>query len=116
FSAPGTGGSFYQTYGEDGNSLWGDPLFVNSSFTNFDPMLSPSSRALGAGVSGSDIGAKGVSGPDVTPPATVSNLAFSQVFDLSAVLTWAAPGDNGSSGTVTSYDLRYSTSPITAAN
>ena len=31
-------------------------------------------------------------------------------------LRWTAPGDDGSQGRATAYDLRYSTSPITAAN
>jgi len=31
-------------------------------------------------------------------------------------LTWTAPGDDGSVGQAQSYDLRYSTSPITGAN
>jgi hypothetical protein len=31
-------------------------------------------------------------------------------------LTWTAPGDDGTVGRATRYDLRYSTSPITAAN
>ena len=31
-------------------------------------------------------------------------------------LQWTAPGDDGLVGQATSYDLRYSTSPITAAN
>lgn len=116
FSAPGTGQPFYQTYGEDGNSLWGDPLFVNASFTGFDPRLQPGSPAIGAGFGGSDIGARGSSGPDVTPPAAVANLAFAQVLDVRAVLSWTAPGDNGTSGTATTYDLRWSLAPITAGN
>ena len=33
-----------------------------------------------------------------------------------AILTWTAPGDDGSVGTATSYDLRRSASAITAAN
>jgi hypothetical protein len=32
------------------------------------------------------------------------------------LLTWTAPGDDGTTGTVTSYDIRYSTSQITEAN
>lgn len=36
--------------------------------------------------------------------------------DVSVTLTWTAPGDDGSSGTATSYDVRYSTSAITEAN
>jgi hypothetical protein len=31
-------------------------------------------------------------------------------------LTWTAPGDDGSTGQAASYDIRYSTSPITSGN
>lgn len=116
FSAPGTGQPFHGAWGEDGNSLWADPAFANTSFTTFDARLRPGSPAIGAGSGGSDIGAYGPSGPDLTPPAAITNLAFSQVLDVSAVLAWTAPGDNGSSGQAASYDLRYATFPITAAN
>ena len=34
----------------------------------------------------------------------------------SATLTWTAPGDDGSTGTASVYDIRYSTSTITEAN
>jgi hypothetical protein len=34
----------------------------------------------------------------------------------SVTLTWTAPGDDGMAGRATAYSLRYSTSPITAAN
>lgn len=116
FSAPGTGQPFYNAFGEDANSLWADPLLANASFTSFDGELLPGSPAIGAGTGGSDIGALGVSGPDVTPPAAVADLAFAMVNDLNVVLSWTAPGDNGNSGTATTYDLRYATFPITAAN
>lgn len=33
-----------------------------------------------------------------------------------ATVTWTTPGDDGITGTATQFDLRYSTSPITAAN
>lgn len=116
FSAPGAAQPFFAAYGEDGNSLWADPVFANNSFTGFDPALQPGSPAIGAGSNGSDIGAKGSAGVDVTPPAQVTNLAFSSILDISVVLGWTAPGDNGTSGTATNYDLRYATFPITAAN
>lgn len=116
FSAPGTGQPFYNAFGEDANSLWTDPRFANNTFTAFDPALQPGSPAIGAGSDGSDIGAKGSAGVDATPPAAVTNLAFSQVLDIHATLSWTAPGDNGTSGTATTYDLRYATFPITAAN
>src|SRR6185369_4794339 len=54
--------------------------------------------------------------PDTTAPAAVANLAVSSTATSSATLTWTAPGDDGNSGTATSYDVRYSTSLITTAN
>ncbi|HET9641392.1 MAG TPA: fibronectin type III domain-containing protein, partial [Candidatus Paceibacterota bacterium] len=53
---------------------------------------------------------------DTTPPAAITTLASSGYTPTSAVLSWVAPGDNGSTGTAASYDIRYSTAPITAAN
>ncbi len=50
---------------------------------------------------------------DVTPPAAVSNLATSSPTPGSITLTWTAPGDDGNSGTATTYDIRYATSQIT---
>jgi lysophospholipase L1-like esterase len=52
---------------------------------------------------------------DDTPPSTVTNLAIGTVTRSSVQLTWTAPGDDGLSGNASSYDLRYSTSPITDA-
>ena len=34
----------------------------------------------------------------------------------SVTLTWTTPGDDGTAGTAAQFDLRYSTSPITASN
>jgi hypothetical protein len=53
--------------------------------------------------------------PDVTRPATAS-LAVSAVNDTSATLAWTAVGDDSLTGTATSYEVRYSTAPITIAN
>jgi hypothetical protein len=53
---------------------------------------------------------------DTTPPAAVTNLAAGTPTTSSLTLTWTAPGDDGSTGTATSYDIRYSTSTITDAN
>jgi hypothetical protein len=115
-SAPGTGQPFYNAWGEDGQSIWGNPQFVSLSWPTMNLRLQPGSPGIGAGTGGSDIGAYGVAAPDVTPPATVGDLALTQVLDRSAVLAWTAPGDDGMSGTVAEYDLRLSTSPITAGN
>ena len=46
----------------------------------------------------------------------MSNLATSNPTSSSITLTWTAPGDDGSTGTATTYDIRYSTSAITEGN
>lgn len=53
---------------------------------------------------------------DTTAPAAVSDLAVSSVSNTSVTLGWTASGDDNNSGTATTYDVRYSTSLITAGN
>ena len=55
-------------------------------------------------------------GGDSTPPATVTDLAITDTAATSVDLSWTAPGDDGSVGTATTYDIRYSTSAISDAN
>ena len=54
--------------------------------------------------------------PDTTPPADVTDLAASNPTTYSIDLSWTAPGDDGNTGTATSYDIRYSTSIINSSN
>ncbi len=54
--------------------------------------------------------------PDTTPPARIIDLTVTSSTTSSITLNWTSPGDDNNSGTATSYDLRYSTSPITAGN
>jgi hypothetical protein len=53
---------------------------------------------------------------DIVPPANVSNLFVPNFGRTSLAVSWTAPGDDGTSGTATEYDLRYSTSSITDAS
>ena len=53
---------------------------------------------------------------DTTAPAAITNLTASNPTVSSIDLSWTAPGDDGSSGTATSYDVRYSTASITDTN
>jgi phosphodiesterase/alkaline phosphatase D-like protein len=53
--------------------------------------------------------------PDTIRPAAAS-VAVSGVTDSTAALSWTAVGDDSLTGTATSYDVRYSTAPITLAN
>ena len=50
---------------------------------------------------------------DTTAPAAVSNLATSSPTSSSITLSWTAPGDDGNTGTATTYDIRYRTGPST---
>jgi hypothetical protein len=52
------------------------------------------------------------------PPGPAPVAAFSVIPDASnsVVLNWTAPGDDGVSGTISQYDIRYSLSTITEAN
>lgn len=49
-------------------------------------------------------------------PTAVSDLLVEFVSYTSVILSWTAPGDDGSTGTAAEYDVRYSTSPITELN
>lgn len=54
--------------------------------------------------------------PDTTAPAAISDLSIANRTTLSIALNWTAPGDDGTTGTARTYDVRYSTSPISEAN
>ncbi len=51
---------------------------------------------------------------DITAPSAISDLAISSCDSTECIISWTAPGDDSTTGTATSYDLRYSTSDITS--
>ena len=51
--------------------------------------------------------------PDTIPPGAISDLATVNPASNSIGLTWTATGDDGGTGRASSYEIRYSTSPIT---
>ena len=111
--APGSGGG----YGNSNESRWGSPRFVDSTYTTLNPALTSSSYAQGSNFRDGYAGAIAYSaGADITPPAAVSNLALSQATQSSLLASWTAPGNDGTTGTASQYDLRWSTAPITASN
>lgn len=69
--------------------------------------------SLAPGCGGDD---DGVNPSDGTAPAGVTDLAAVGTNAVAAVLTWTAPGDDGTAGKATEYDIRYATSVITEAN
>ena len=54
--------------------------------------------------------------PDTTRPAQISSLSITGSTETTASLRWTAVGDDSLTGNATSYDVRYSITPITAAN
>lgn len=63
----------------------------------------------------SNVAVRSTSG-DATAPATIADLSVTGTTGTSISVRWTAPGDDGTTGTATSYDVRYSTSTITSAN
>jgi len=53
---------------------------------------------------------------DGTSPSNITNLTVLTTSGKSAALQWTAVGDDGTEGTASSYDIRYSTSPINDIN
>jgi len=53
---------------------------------------------------------------DTVPPAPVDDLRIASFTPHSATLEWTAPGDDGRTGTVTGYEVRYATFPIDATS
>ncbi|MFI5371501.1 MAG: fibronectin type III domain-containing protein [Candidatus Eisenbacteria bacterium] len=54
--------------------------------------------------------------PDIIRPAALSDVQITGSTETTFALRWTATGDDSLTGTATSYDVRYSTSPITTAN
>ena len=53
---------------------------------------------------------------EATAPAAIANLTIDSVTAGAIIISWTAPGDDGTSGTASQYDIRYSAAPISAAN
>ncbi|MCG2711697.1 MAG: DUF5123 domain-containing protein [Candidatus Omnitrophica bacterium] len=118
----------------DTHAVNGDPKFTDAANGNFS--LQASSPCIDAGYDTSSVVAKDADGitrpqnsvvdigafeyvssiPDTTAPAAVSNLSVTGTTSSSASLRWTSPGDDGSSGTAASYDIRYSTATINGSN
>ncbi len=53
--------------------------------------------------------------PEALRPAAVTDLTVGAVTDTTVQLSWTAPGDDGNTGTASSYDIRYNTVPLISA-
>ena len=95
---------------DNGMNLWNTNAYLPFGRYDYEGKLRPSSGAWDIGAIQYDAGPPP---PDTTAPAAVSNLSASNPTANSVTLNWTATGNDGTSGTATSYDIRYSTSPIT---
>ena len=89
--------TFYSNAGLSSNTtyyFWIFPLDSASNTLSGSPMYSATTLS------------------DSTPPAQITNLSVSSCSSASCSLSWTAPGNDGNTGTASSYDMRYSTSPI----
>jgi subtilisin family serine protease len=57
-----------------------------------------------------------ISEPDTVPPGPITDLAAGSPGSNTMGLTWTAPGDDGLTGTASSYDVRYSIAAIDEDN
>ena len=55
-------------------------------------------------------------GGDATAPSAIADLLVTGQTGTSLALRWTAPGDDGTTGTATSYDVRWSLSAINSGN
>src|SRR4030043_516714 len=53
---------------------------------------------------------------DSIPPSPITNLTAVSTASYSVKLRWTAPGDDGSVGTASYYEIPFSTFPITSEN
>lgn len=125
----GSGVESYSSYdGTSPGSYWGDPDFAGPM--QIDSLISwvfvqrKNPFALQHGSAGR---AETSGTPEWTdlyvgavrpavPPDSVADLLVEFVSLTQVILSWTAPGEDGSTGTAAEYDIRYSTSPITDAN
>ena len=76
----------------------------------------PIASLAGITVTGGRLNAfRPIAAPDSTAPGAIADLAAGLSTSYSLTLTWTATGDDGTVGTASAYDVRYSTSPLDEA-
>lgn len=111
-NAPGTGGN----YGQAGKALWNTPMFTDSAYATLNTTLRPGSPAQSASLQDGYAGSRGVLTADGVRPAAINSLTAPSSSGSTVSLSWTAVGDDSLTGIASSYEVRYSTSPITSGN
>jgi len=98
--------------GLSGKAVWGTPAFKDSSFATFNDSLTATSYARPPVVTTLADGYAGRLSPgDVLEPETVVTLGVITARPTQVLLSWISPANDvgGTTGTVTSYDMRFTT-------
>lgn len=109
----------YGTTTAYGSSTTLDPTLVTShsvALTGLSAGTTYNYRVKSSGAVSTNKTFSTTSASDTTAPATVTNLASAGTTRTSVDLSWTAPGDDGNTGTATSYDMHWLTVPITDSN
>lgn len=103
-------------FGLSQKAVWNTPRFTDSTYAALNTTLLGSSPADDDNLHDGYAGAVGAATVDASRPAQVSPLSVTASSTSSITLSWTSVGNDSVTGTATAYDIRYSTSPITAAN
>jgi RHS repeat-associated protein len=101
--------------GSYGESYWGTMVISTATLVAGTNTIDIESSGSYAGVDYVEI-EKITGTADTQAPGQVTNLSVTGASNKFVGLTWTAPGDDGNVGTAVKYEIRYSTSAITAAN
>jgi hypothetical protein len=85
---------------------------VSMADLNNDGSLDLAAASWGSGIKAYLNTASGPAPGDTTPPAKITDLTVTNTTEDSIALSWTAPGDDGSTGTAATYDLRYAETQI----
>lgn len=93
-------------------STYLSPLFTDSTFANFNPVLRAGSPALSAASDGTNIGAwQGTSPSDTLRPAPISDLRINAGKANYVDLAWTCVGDDSLTGRAKRYIIKYMETP-----
>lgn len=101
---PGLAGTVHQIilYGMTPSTSYGIGIKVLDEMPNTSPLSNIATALTLAG--------------DTTPPAAITDFRVIGIGTNTMTLAWTAPGDDGLIGRANQYDMRWSRTPITAAN
>jgi hypothetical protein len=113
-SSPATGGTKVSNVGSSPYTVTG---LTNGQLYYFSVRAEDSATPPNEDTNTFELTATPTAPLDPTPPSAVTDLATTDPTSNSIKLIWTAPGDDGNTGTATTYDIRYlNETPIAESN